>query len=548
MKNRHHLQSLVAFAAMTFAATAHAQDTCDVAEPMDDVRFFRRLSIDLRGTAPSFAEITSMKQRGGVSDAIVDELVNSPDFIESMRGYHASLLWPNIDQTPLVPDTHVLYPLEITPGNPPVYLSPVRSVFMRAVGNGTIFVPCLDEPAQFDNSGNLIATGWVEVEPYWAPGTTVRVCGFDAQPNVSAVVCPGPSERYPFAEATCTQFGTFADAVQAPFEGTTVECNSRTAILAPNCGCGPNLNYCMTPETGAAIRSSLLEQELRIIDEVVRERRPYHEALTQKSVDFNGPIVHYMQHMAGLSFDVESAPDPDAPYPPVGYTDYDWVRVARTGRHAGVLTTPGYLLRFTTWRGRAHRFYNAFECSSFIPNGPLPSPQDPCSNHEDLTQRCGCDACHQALEPMAAHWGRFSEYGFRNLTEAEFPRNGLGKCSPPLDSVDALIDCFRQYELEPVGEEQAYAGQLNAYVFRSDDEATGVDEGPAHLVRASLESGRLPSCTVQKMWSHFMRREPTQEEHETVIPELIASFEANGHDLRSVIKEIVTHPAYRRQP
>lgn len=558
---RHQLRTFVVFVTMAFGATAYAQDTCDVAEPMDDVRFYRRLSIDLRGTAPSYAEISAMKNRGGVDESFVNELVSSPEFVESMRSYHASLLWPNIDQTPIVPDTNVLYPLEITPGNPPVYLSPVRSVFMRAVGNGAIFLPCRDEPAQFDANGALITTplevggevvavqeGWVEVEPYWAPGTTVRVCGFDAQPNVSAVICPGPPERYPFVQPTCQQFGQFAMAVQAPFEGATTECNSRMAILAPNCGCGPNLDYCATPETGAIIRASLLEQELRIMDEVVREGRPYHEALTQKSVEFNGPIVHYMKNMASLSFDVEGADDPDAPPPPLPYTDGTWTRVARTGRHAGVLTTPGYLMRFTTWRGRAHRFYNAFECSSFIPNGPLPSPQDPCSAHEDLTRRCGCDACHEALEPMASHWGRFSEYGFKNLTEAEFPRNGLGRCTPPLGSVDELIDCFRQYELEPVGEEQAYRGQLNAYVFRSDDEAAGVDQGPTRLVQESIASGRLPSCTVQKMWSHFMRRDPTQEEHETVIPELIAKFEASGHDLRSVVQEIVMHPAYRRQP
>ncbi|MEQ8272467.1 MAG: hypothetical protein RMA76_03150 [Deltaproteobacteria bacterium] len=557
-----HKRELLTFALVTaFSASAYAQDTCDVAEPMDDTRFFRRISIDLRGTGPSFEEINVVKDRGGIDEELIDAILENESFVAAMRPYHASLLWPNIDATPIVPDTHVLFPLEITPGNPPVYLSPVRSVFMRAVGNGAIFVPCLDEPAQFDGNGNIVATplevggetvamqeGWVEVEPYWAPGTTVRVCGFDAQPNVSATVCPGPVERYPFVEPTCNQFRQFANAVQAPFDGTTVDCNGRQAIFAPNCGCGPNLNYCQTQETGAIIRASLLEQELRVVDEVIREGRPYHEALTQKSVDFNGPIAHYLEHQATLSFDLEAAGDPDAPPPPIPYSDFQWIRVARTGRHAGVLTTPGYLLRFTTWRGRAHRFYNAFECSSFIPNGPLPSPQDPCSDHEDLTQRCGCDACHEALEPMAAHWGRFSEYGFRNLTETQFPRNGLGKCSPPLESVDALIDCFRQYELEPVGEEQAYAGQLNAYVFRSDDEARGVDEGPTRLVQQSLDSGRLSSCTVQKMWSHFMRRDPTQEEYETIIPELIAGFEGSGHDLKSVVKAIVMHPAYRRQP
>lgn len=547
--------------ACSLASPAVAQDTCDVAGPMDDQRFFRRLSIDLSGGAPSFAEITAMKARGTVDEQTVDSFLASDAFVAAMRDYHASLVWPNIDETPIVPDTHLLYPLELAPGEP-VYLSPVRSIFVRAVGNGAIFTPCKNEPAEFDASGNVIATplevggevvamqeGWVEVEPYWAPGTTVRVCAFDAQPNVSAVVCPGPSERYPFAEASCQQFEAFAESVQAPYRDTMVDCNSRTAIFAPQCGCGPNLAYCQTDRTAYEVRLSLLEQELRIIDEVVRDGRPYHEALTTKDIEFNGPIAHYLRNQARLSFDVEAEEDATAAFPEqLTYTDYDWVRTTRTGRHAGLLTTPGYLLRFTTWRGRAHRYYNAFECSSFIPNGPLPSPQDPCSEHEDLTKRCGCDACHEALEPMAAHWGRFSEFGFRHLDEARFPRQGVGRCTPPLASIDELIDCFRQYELDPVGEEQAYAGQLNAYVFRTGDEVLAVEEGPGRLVAASIASGSLASCTVQKMWTFFMRREPTPEERTTELPALVEHFEANGHDLKSVVKEIVLHPAYRRQP
>lgn len=562
MTTKLHTTSALGAAVLALAlpATGLAQDVCEVAEPMDDTRFLRRLSIDLKGAGPNYAEIQAMKTRGTVDETTIDEMLRSEDFVDTLREHHASLLWPNINETNLVPDTHILFPLELAPGEF-VYVSPVRSVFMRTAG-GALFTPCKNEPAEFDDNGNLVVTplmdggqvvayqeGWVEVEPYWAPGTTIRVCGFDAQPNVRAVACPGPVERFPFTQPICDQFQGFADIVQAPFTGEEVACDSRLAILAPNCGCGPNLQYCATNETHQMMRQSLLDQELRILDKVVRNNEPYHQALVEKTVEFNGPVVHYLRYMSRLNFDVEGSDDPAAPTPDMDYTQInDWVPVVRSSRHAGVLTTPGYLLRFTTWRGRAHRFYNAFECSSFIPTGPLPSPQEPCSQHEDLTLRCGCDGCHKALEPMASHWGRFSEFGYRHLDDATFPTMATTVCTPPLNDVNQFIDCFRQYELDPVGEEVPFQGMLNGYVFRKPDEVEAVEQGPTRLVAQSLQSGAMSACTVSKMWTHFMRREPTLDEREKVLPDLIAGYEGSGHSIRTLVKQIVLHPAYRRMP
>ncbi|MCA9554155.1 MAG: hypothetical protein KC933_29240 [Myxococcales bacterium] len=549
-------------AALALPALAAAQDVCeDVSRPLTGQRLLRRISLDLRDSVPSGVEVEAQRDEESVGEAVLEQYLASEEFVGVMRRYHEALLWPNIDQIQIVPDTHMLYPLEFTPGDP-VYVSPVRAVFVRAVGNGNIFVPCKNEPAEFDALGNLVlepvvvgtttvswVEGYVEVEPYWAPGTSVKVCGLDALPNVTGALCPGPADRYPFLEGYCSQFDAYAAAVQAPFRDAQVSCDSALAIFAPECACGPNLRYCMTPETGAQIRASLLDQMLRVVERTVAQNRPYHEVLTTKTVEFNGPVVHFLKYMSNLSFDISGGVDATAPPPDLEYSQVDtWVPVERTGRHSGVLTTPGYLLKHQSGRQRAHRFYNAFECSSFIPAGPLPSPFEPCSQHEDLTQRCGCDGCHKTLEPLAAHWGRFSEYGFTHLDEATYPSRVGANCAPPLSSVLQLFKCYRYYELEPVGEEQAYAGMLNAYVFRTPEEVENIEVGPSKLAQDSLQSGRFAQCTVRRLWSHFMRREPTLDEAAEVIPDLAAVFEASDHDLKALVKTIVSHPAYRRMP
>ena len=544
---------------------ALTQEVCeDVSQPLGGQRLLRRISLDLRDRVPSRAEIEAQRGATDVEATTVDRFLSSNEFLDVMERYHASLLWPNIDEIELLPETHILIPIPLTEGNPPVYASPLRSVFVRVVGSGALYYPCKDEPAEHDAEGNLIfepvmqgnelvayQEGWVEVAPYWAPDTTVRVCALDARANDRGVACPGPADRYPTLETFCAGFEQIDPLVEGRgFRGSMVDCTSRFALLAPECGCGPGLQNCQTPEVLATVRQSLLDQELRIVTTALAENRPYSDVLLMKSVEFNGPIAHFMRFQSRLSFDTQGDFDPTAPAPDLAYPQIDtWRRVERTVRHAGVLTTPGYLLRHQSDRQRAHRFYNAFECSSFIPNGPLPPPSDPCSQHEDLTQRCGCDACHIRLEPMAAHWGRFTEYGFQPLDETDYPTNGTAsRCAPPVADHETFLTCLRQYELDPVGEEQAYAGLLNAYVFRTVEERQNIEQGPAKLVQESIDAGRFSSCTVHRMWEHFMRREPTRDKVAAVLPELITSLEESHYDLKSLVKTIVLHPAYGRQP
>lgn len=549
-------------ALLGLAAPAWAAPQCEEVRPLEPTRLLRRLSLDLRGHAPAMEELRAVSSGALAPLDAARSYLQDPGFVSVLRAHHETLLWPNLEQVELVPQNHIIYPLT-RPSGDIVYVSPLRSVFVRSSGPGNIYEPCLDEPAEFDADGQLLLKpqmvgtttvawldGWVEVHPYWAPETTVKVCALEAIESERAPACPEDGTRYPFVEPTCANIQRTAEEFDLPFRNADVDCGGPLSIFAPGCACGSDLRRCVTPETLAQIRASFDEQALRIGDRVVHQDRPYHEMLTDPVVEVNGPIAHYVRHMARLSLDLFADPDATAPMEavPLGYVDEAWVELARTGRHSGVLTTPAYLMRHAAWRQRAHRFYNAFECSSFEPSGPLPSPLDACSQRQDLSERCGCADCHRTLEPMASHWGRFAEYGFMALPEAQFPASGLQYCSSPYEGIEHLFNCSRLYELDPVGEEADYFGALNAFVFRDAQERAAIEAGPRALVEASVASGRFGACAVERLWTRLMHRPPTSDERAEILPALARGFAEADHRLSWLVEQIVTRDAYGRAP
>jgi hypothetical protein len=547
------------FVAMALLGQTEPGDGMCEAEPLQPTRLLRRLSLDLTNRIPTPAEAEAALQ--GVTPGMIDELLASEGFLEVMRAHHADLVWPNLDTVELVPESHMLYPNRFADGTV-VYYSAVRSVLVRQVGETTLYSPCRNEPASYDADGNLVleevrmgdevvayTEGWVEVEPYWAPGTRIKVCALDALDAPVGRVCPGPRERYPFADSQCRGIRAFERFLEEPFEGSTISCNSAFAFLSPDCGCGPNLRNCATREVVRDIASQMLEQQLRIIDRVIRDGEPYERILTSNAIEWNGPVVHYLRNHAPLVLDVYQGEEADWSLPNLDYTDREWVSAPRTGRHAGILTSPGFLLRFATDRMRAHRYYNAFECSAFTPTGPLPSPFEPCSQNEDLTERCGCDSCHLTLEPLASHWGRFIENGFGELTEERFPTTAdAAGCIPPIESAERLYRCLREYELQPTEQREPYRGLLNAYVFEDPADYGFIEGGPALRVEEATASGIVQRCLAERMWTEFMGREPTDAERSTVFPELLDAFERSGRDVKALVRAIVERDAYRRLP
>jgi hypothetical protein len=539
-------------------ASAQTDATCQVSRPMDAQRLMRRLSLDLRGWAPTYGE----QMAATTSSSNIDTYLQSEDFVKVMRHYHEELLWPNLDSADIDPLQQKLFPIPLS-ATTTVYMSALRAIFLRSITMQ--FPSCRDAPLEYNADGSIkvyplvvngqtvaVQEGWVEVEPYWAPGTTIKVCGFDAQAAPTGKLCSDVFvAQSPYLAGICNQYLPYAQALNIPLANSPIDCSNSFASLSGDCGCGPNLRLCTTDDVAKQLRTSLIDQEMKLIEDVVRSDAPYTDVLLRKRISVNGPIAHYLNYQSTESFDVFGEPDTTSPVPSsLTYLDKDtWVDVDRTGRHSGVLTTPGYLLKYQSNRGRAHRYYEAFECADFIPAGPLPSPLEACSQHTDLTQRCGCNACHAQLEPMASHWGRFAEYGLTPLSEARYPKTYDTVCTN-LTSMDQLFRCSRFYVTDPpaMSDETSYKGFLRPYEYRTPDQVTGLETGPAALAQTSIDSGRFATCTVRKMWGWFMRRPPTPDEEATVVQKLADDFKSGGYHLKSLVKSIVTQPAYGRLP
>ncbi|MCA9666861.1 MAG: DUF1549 domain-containing protein [Myxococcales bacterium] len=527
------LMTTVALAALLTSASALAEaPACKPSSSARALQYLRRLSLDLLGRVPTMAEIDAVKKAGEVSAESIDTMLSSAGFVQQMRAYHRGLLWTNVRNVRMSSPSFDLVGF----GGVPMAMRGYRAYQYR----GDAAASCLDVPALFDPNGKPITVphptlpgarqeGYVMVEPYWAPGTQIKVCAFDANAaeEVNGKKCWRPD-------------------------------------AGAECGCGPNLRYCQRRsneylgsgiyggvDTQRIIADAFAEQMLRFIDDVVRSDRPYTDLLVASDMEVNGPIAHYLRYQTKTRGFTDYYADPDQDYkvPDLKFSDQgQWVKVARGGRHAGILTMPGYLLRFQTNRGRANRFYNAFLCKQFAaPPSGLPSGADPCNSEPDLKQRCGCSHCHTSLEPLAAYWGRFAESGLAPLSDmVRFPNKlnsaDLATCEKPgLNFLDKQI-CQRFFLLDPGHpKEQAEKGKLRPYVFATKEIEDNIELGPGALAQKAIASGELASCTVKKMLGVYLGTSSDS----ALVDKLAASFRAGGrYSLRALVRSIVTDAAY----
>lgn len=554
MKPLRLLQGMgVAFAA-SLAAGALAEpapvEPCHLHRELSIERLLRRLSIDLRGTVPDVADYDAVLGKTAIPEDILDGYLASDNFRLQMRRHHEDLLWTN----PSTQLSDVGFSLSSTNLGNGVTVFHVNSTTKRKLFRGgdgshvcqdkpqaalgyTAGVPNT-EPMGTDPVGPFVAEGWVDVLPYWEsdPAKTIKVCAFDAQ----------------IAE-------TYTLPAGDPDAGTYT-CDHVLAVAkAKGCGCGPSLSYCMlTTVVQPVVLSSMREQLLRLVDDATGGTRPYSELLTTKRAWMNGPLTHYFQYLGQRqSFTrTQNAHTPsDGPLPAnLPYTAVDtWVEIEREEPHSGILTLPAYLLRFQTNRGRANRYRISFEGQYFQP----PSTDDTgcAAEGDDLTLRCVCRSCHVTLEPLAAHFGQFSEAGttsLRDFTPSFTTHNLCAKGIAPASNGW----CDRFYGPKPT---QANPN-VNTYDLKplryADPDHPDVqphyDGGPGMLVQQDIASGLFHQVATRKMFELLMKREaqldPTSPGYEGDLLDSIA-VEFAGHDnLKLLVKQLVELPMYRRMP
>jgi hypothetical protein len=527
---------------LLFTAPAAAQDICFENDLQEELQFLRRVSLDLRGRLPSDAEVDWVVNSGQVGDGLLDDMLESEDFLHQMAEYHRSLLWTNLERVRLSPFSWNLGRSRVTPGGPFIYWmgSNARATRFRGVRE-----PCLDRSAQFEPGTNEIIfwddperpnikkEGWVWVTPYWDTTTQIRVCAADAQ----------------FAETGSRTRGGNPSQM--------MDCSTSGAFNSTYCGCGENLRYCQFGNTTRlpVVRSWNVQLE-RLVQKIVASDRPYTEVLTAKDMDINGPIHHFLTHQnntGGNFIRAEGTLNHDLPTD-LTYEDFDtWQPVNRDALHAGLLTLPGFLMKFQSNRGRANRFYNAFRCEPFeAPPDGLPASDSSCHDDPNLTTRCGCSYCHVGVEPAAAYWGRFAEAGIRALNDDDFPVFDQNCIDRPY-----LANCRNYYYTDVVDAEKypvlaSYRGKLRSYLFADDhlgeagnSFASNIEEGPLGIAQKAITDGSFEHCATQRMWSHLLGREVRSLEAAQVT-EIAERWGSEGFNLKALVRTIVTAPAYRR--
>ena len=484
-------------------------------DTLDAYAYLRALSLDLRGVVPEASEYDLLVD-GQVPDSLIDQWLDTADFAQRVVRHHNSLFWPNVsdirllsNRSRMIKEDGIWYRYLVAPqyrGGP---------------------VHCGDFEATFDADGEIQTTvdsngylqeGWVMVAPYWDPDNPVKVCAFEAQPDL---VSP---------------WGTPCDGYDSRFD--------------PHCGCGPNLAWCDTSELHIApVHDALGEDLERRVARVIEEDLPYTELLTGRTAFVNGPLVHFYKHQIRIPAHVRlnDIPIDTDILPDLDFTDADtWVAIELGEEQAGVLTSPAFLMKFQTNRSRANRFYNAFLCQPFQPPADGIPGLDAGDATLDLTQRPGCKYCHTLLEPSAAYWGRWTEAGAGYLAPETYPAFNPDCQWCTFTGSSCPDECRRYYVTETLAsEEDPFIGWLGSYEFRETQHYAHVEEGPKMLVHRSLADGRLPQCVASKAAGWLLGREPRAGEQEWVT-DVAARFQQSGFQYKQLVKAIVTSDQYRR--
>jgi hypothetical protein len=494
------------------------------APDMDRYAYLRALSLDLRGDVPTLEEYALLDETDAVPESLIDAWLASDGFADRAVRRHRQLLWNNVQNVNLM---QAATSLTRTGGAGGIYW--VRNRAMNFRGATEMCLSGDDDELSYTSNGiiktetNIIdgvsvqQEGWIEVSPYWAPAATIRVCGFDAQ---TAMVAPDGSV-----------------------------CGTRDAFKSPFCGCGPDLRWCRYGSTRKVTAGMGGDVDRRIHD-LIKEDRPYTDLFTEHRMWVNGPMVFYLRYQSELYANVRLIPHavPVEDLPDLAYTDEDtWVQLETPDHHAGILTSPAFLLRFQTNRARANRYHNAFICQPFQPpSGGIPLDDGNTKQNPDLQLRQGCKYCHALLEPGASFWGRWTSNGAGYLDPDTYPpfRQDCHTCA--VTGLGCTDLCRRYYKVNSLSaEEDDYLGWLQAYEFRREEHIAHIEFGPELLGLSSTVDHRMPSCVARKAGEWLMGREMTEDE-KGWIDALALDFVGSGYRYRELVKAIVMSPTYRR--
>ena len=479
-------------------------------------RYLRAITLDLLGRLPTTEEYQELEDHEGMIDeSILVGWLSTSEFAEQAARFHQSLLWNNLSN------------LNLYNNNPSLRVQ--NGIYWRnapAQRYRGERISCLDELARFGSDGEILTTavgeanleGWVWVNPYWSPNERIKVCAFDAQ------------------DAIYSSQGNF--------------CGSTGGMNSTDCGCGPELRWCVTNNVRQEMTRSLKESLDLLIQWIFLEGDSYIDLFESRRFYINGPLAHFFQHHTQVGrYTFNPSPISSELIPNITYTELDrWVPMILSREHAGILTHPAFLLRFQTNRSRANRFFDAFLCSPFQPpDGGLPVADEEASRNPDLQLRAGCKYCHALLEPAASYWGRWTQQGISYLSPDDFPPERQDCLNCALTGQGCTNECRTHYLTSSLSEQELpYLGKLKAYTFRREEHTVNVERGPRLLAFTEVAEQRLPRCVAQRTAEWLLARSTNNERDQSWIDSLGITFARSGFNYKTLVSEIITNERYRR--
>jgi hypothetical protein len=511
--------TFTAAAAFLLASVAHA------APSLADYKYFRTLSIDLKGRMPTRQEIAEFEQPSFSVETWIDAQLGKPEYAQRIRQIYQDLLRLEVGPSVLFrPFANTLRRALVTsPAGVKTYVY-YRSFQQRenALQSNKFCLSEAESGVKFRDGSTVQVlppdaalpavpqavwdASTVDVTPWWGTFAETGDLTLDPATNKAANgQLVGPTIRVCKEEAqvAATAPGTTSNVYK---QVGNLDCTTDSGLRGSHlCGCGPRLERCL-PNAGSAIENATfvfptkvpLGQDLpfeikaernselvrqnwaleftHFMDDLLVTDSDFRGVLTSPGTMVNGPLSKFYQTIAagqccgtGVYYKHTS---PAALFEPANVPKtlppqaYDrWVKVDKRSELAsGILTMPIFLYKYASIRSRANVLWNAFACKHFVaPPGDLPASTEP-----DLASRPGCATCHATIEPLAAYFARLPGQTLSFLPVDRFPAladKAFFDASPLL----ATSKCIQDYRAS-----QTKSSTICAYAY--DDTFTFVDQ------------------------------------------------------------------------
>ncbi len=206
---------------------------------------------------------------------------------------------------------------------------------------------------------------------------------------------------------------------------------------------------------------------------------------------------------------------------------------------AGLVTSNGMLFRHISnganyHRSRVNMLTDAFLCESFsgrdIPLTGEIDLSDDAAVAEAVFNQTECIACHQGLDPLAAHF-----WGFRpRITNASIVNSYSNGC--PTNSLNTTCYPITQYlsGLDDYWENLGLRGP-NYYGYHSEN----MDD----LGLKMADDPRFSQCVAKRVSAYLTQKVMSELSFENVA-ELQMLFESSGYNIKTLAAAVVTDPSF----